>query len=53
MQNFYVGLTFLLLSKVLMIDASIYGCLIKYQAKQKRLLPFQDNNNELKEIMYL
>ena len=35
------------------IDAvSIYCYLIKYQEKQKHLLPIYITNNELKEIMY-
>ena len=31
---------------------SIYCYLIKYQAKQKHLLPFSLTNNELKEVMH-
>ena len=31
---------------------SIYCYLIKYQAKQKYLLPFHITNNEFKEFMY-
>ena len=26
--------------------------MIKYQAKQKHLLPFHDTNNELREVLY-
>ena len=51
-QNFYVLLTFLLISITLLIAASIYCYLIKYRAKQKHLLLFHDTNNELKEIIY-
>ena len=34
------------------IAVSIYCYLIKYQAKQKYLLPFHITNNEFKEFMY-
>ena len=34
------------------ITVSIYCYLIKYQAKQKYLLPFHTTNNEFKEFMY-
>ena len=49
-QNFYILLTFLLITIVLLIAVSIYCYLIKYQAKQqqKHLLTFQVTNNELK-----
>ena len=33
-----------------MISVSIYCFLIKFQAKQKHLLPFRDTNNELKKF---
>ena len=39
-QNLYVLLVFLLITIVLFIAVSIYYYLIKYQAKQKHLLPF-------------
>ena len=51
-QNFYILLAFLLITIDLLIAVSIYCYLIKYQAKQKHLLPFHFANNELKEIMY-
>ena len=51
-QNFYILLAFLLITIALLIAVSIYCYLIKYQAKQKHLLPFHVTNNELKEIMY-
>ena len=51
-QNFHILLTFLLIIIVLLITVSIYCYLIMYQVKQKHLLPFNDTNNELKEIMY-
>ena len=35
-----------------MIDVSIYCYLIKYQAKQKHLLPFHNTNYELKQVLY-
>ena len=52
MQNFYTLLAFLLITIALLIAVSIYFYLIKYQAKQKHLLPFHFTNNELKEIIY-
>ena len=48
--NFYISLTFLLITIVLLITIII--CLIKHQAKHKLLLPFHVTNNELKEISY-
>ena len=39
-QNFYILLAFLLITITLLIAVSIYCYLIKYQAKQKHLLPF-------------
>ena len=36
----------------LLIAVSIYCCLIKYETKQKDLLPFQFTNNKLKWIIY-
>ena len=53
MQNFYILLTFLLITIALSIAVSIYCYLIKYGAKQKHLLLFHVTSNELKEIMYL
>ena len=44
-------LGFLLITKALLIPVSIYCYLIKYQAKQKHLLPFHFQSNELKEII--
>ena len=51
-QNFYILLAFLLITIVLLIAVSIYCYLIKYQAKQNRLLPFHFTNNELREFLY-
>ena len=53
-QNFYILLTFLLITIVLLIAVSIYRYLIKYQAKQKQkhLLTFQVTNNKLKQVLY-
>ena len=51
-QNFYILLAFLLITIALLIAVSIYCYLIKYQAKQKHLLPFHVTNNELKESLY-
>ena len=50
MQNFYILLAFLLISIELLIPVSIYSYLIKYQAKQKHLLPMHFTNNALKEL---
>ena len=44
-------LVFLLITIELLRAVSIYWYLIKYQAKQKHLLPFHVTINELKEIM--
>ena len=52
MQNFYILLAFLLITIVLLIAVTIYCYLIKYQAKQKHLLPFHDTNKELREVLY-
>ena len=54
LQNakFYILLAFLLIAITLLISVSIYCYLIKYQAKQKHLLPFRDTNNELREVVY-
>ena len=51
-QNFYMLLTFLLITLALLIAVSIYCYSMKYGASQKHLLPFQVTNNELKETMY-
>ena len=45
-ENFYILLTFLLITITLLIDVSIYCYLIKYRAKQKHLLPFHVINNK-------
>ena len=47
MQNFYILLAYLLTAIALLTAVSIYCYLIKYQAKQKHLLPFCDTKNEL------
>ena len=52
MQNLYILLAFLLITIALLIAVSIYCYLIKYQAKQKHLLPFLNTNNELKQVLY-
>ena len=43
-QNFYILLAVLLITIVLLIAASV-SCYLKYQAKQKHLLPFQYTND--------
>ena len=45
-------LPFLLITIALSIAVSICCYLIKYEAKQKRLLSFYVTNNELKEVLY-
>ena len=40
-KNFYILLAFLLITITLLLAVSISCSLIKYQAKQKHLLPFQ------------
>ena len=51
-KKFYILLVILLIIIALLVAVSIYCYLIKYRAKQKRLLPFYVTNNESKEIMY-
>ena len=51
-QNFYILLTFLLITIELLIAVSIYCYLIKYRAKQKPLISFNLTNKKLKEIIY-
>ena len=51
MENCYILLALLLISKSLLIGVSTYCHLIKYRAKQ-HLLPFHITNNKLKEVMY-
>ena len=51
-QHFYILLLFLSITIALFISVSIYCYLIKYRAKQKHLLPFQNTSNELKEVVY-
>ena len=51
-QNFYILLTFSLITIVSLITVTIYCYLVKYLAKQKHLLAFDSTNNELKEPIY-
>ena len=63
-QSFYILLEFLLISIglfvvvsiyctiALFIAVSIYCYMIKYQAKQKYLLPLNFTNNKLKEVIH-
>ena len=48
LQNFYILVAFIIIAIALLIAFSIYCYVIKYQAKQKHLLPFQFTNNKLK-----
>ena len=51
-QNFYKLLAFSLTNIALLIAVSIYCYLIKYQVKEKQLLPFHVINNEVRGVMY-
>ena len=51
-QDFYILLAFLLITIALLIVVSIYCYLIKYQAKQKHLVPFHDTNTELRKVLH-
>ena len=51
-HNFYILLTFLLITITLLIIVSIYCNLIKYWEKQNHLLPFHFKNSKLKKNMY-
>ena len=51
-QNLYILLAFLLITITLLIDASIYCYLIKYEEIEKHSLPFYVTNNELREVLY-
>ena len=51
-QNFYVLVAFLLITIASFIAISIQCYLLKYQAKQKRLLPLHVTNNKLKKVLY-
>ena len=51
-QKFYIFFPSLLITIVPLRAVSIYCYLIKYQAKQKHLLPFHSTNNKLKEPIY-
>ena len=50
-QNFYILIVFLLIIIALFIAVSINCYLMKYQAKQKHLLPFHETNDELREVL--
>ena len=50
-QNFYILIVFLLIIIALLIAVSINCYLIKYQAKQKHLLPFHETNDEFREVL--
>ena len=51
-RNFNILLAFLLTAIAFLIAVSIYCYFIKYRAKKKHLLPFQNSNNELKKVLY-
>ena len=50
-QNFYILLTFLIITIALLIAVSIYCYLLKYRLKLKHLLTFHDTNNKLKQVL--
>ena len=49
-RNVYILVAFLLITIALLIAVSIYCYLIKYQVKQKCLLPFHNSNNKFKKF---
>ena len=51
-KSFYILLDFLLIAMTFLIAFSMYCCLIRYKAKQKKLLPFYVTNNKLKGVLY-
>ena len=51
-KNLYILLAFLLITMALLIAVTICCYIMKCQAKQKHLLPFDDANNKLKHILY-
>ena len=51
-RNFNILLAFLLIAVAFLIAVSIYCYFIKYRAKKKHLLPFQNSNNKLKQVLY-
>ena len=51
-KNLYILLAFLLITMALLIAVTISCNIMKYQAKQKNLLPFDDANNKLKQVLY-
>lgn len=52
LQNFYILTAFLLITITLLTADSIYCYLIKYETKDKRLLPFHVKNEKLREVLY-
>ena len=51
-QVLFILLTVLLITIAILIVVSNYCYVIKYQAKQKHILPFHVTYNKLKENMY-
>ena len=51
-QNFYILISVLLVTTVLLIAVSIYCYRIKYKVKQEHFLPFHVTNNKLKKVIY-
>ena len=51
-QNLYTLLAFLLMIIAFLIAVINYCCLIKYRAKQKHLLLFDETNDEIREVLY-
>ena len=50
-KSFYILLIFLLITIALLIAFSIYFCMIKYTAKQKKLLPYYAKNVKLINVL--
>ena len=51
-KKVYSLLTFFLITIALLMADGVYCNLIKYQAKQKHLLPYNATNNKLEEVLY-
>ena len=52
MKSLYILLVFSLIIISLLLAVSIYCYMIKFKAKQKRLLPFYVRNNKLIKIYF-
>ena len=50
-HNFYILLTFLIITIALLLAVRIYCYLLKYGLELKHLLTFHDTNNKLKQVL--